>query len=309
MRVEGKGGIWAEVVADSINAWGDRVTSFRLHYHRFIHAEFLRHRMFSNSVSSSRAIPVPKMLEQVKENPATPIYWGKNQAGMSAKEEIEDTFDANMEWQEAIHWGTESATNLHSMEVHKQITNRLVEPFQFINQVVTATDFDNFYYLRIHADAQPEIQELANVMYEAQHQSIPDIRRNSWHLPFVTEEMRIDYGIVNAKKISASMCAQASYRVSDDSLEKAEMIYDKLVTSRPLHASPFEHVCLPFSEDEMMARRLTQGLYRQQLERIYDDKGLVEMQVRQLMYNGNFRGWTQMRKHINDENYTRTFVK
>jgi len=309
MRVEGKGGIWAEVVADSINAWGDRVTSFRLHYHRFIHAEFLRHRMFSNSVSSSRAIPVPKMLDQIKENPATPIYWGRNQAGMSAKEEIEDTFDANMEWQEAIHWGTECATNLHSMEVHKQITNRLVEPFQFINQVVTATDFDNFYYLRIHADAQPEIQELANVMYEAQQQSIPDQRRNSWHLPFVTEEMRIDYGIANAKKISASMCAQASYRVSDDSLEKAEMIYDKLVTSRPLHASPFEHVCLPFSEEEMMARRLTQGLYRQQLERIYDDKGLVEMQVRQLMYNGNFRGWTQMRKHINDENYTKTFIK
>lgn len=308
-RIEGKGNIWAEVVADSINPWGDRITSFRLHYHRFIHAEFLRHRMFSNSVSSSRAIPVPKMMEQVQDNPATPIFWGKNQAGMKADVEVENTKESQEAWQMGATRSVESAKLMHSLDMHKQVANRVLEPFQFINQVVTATDYENFYFLRIHGDAQPEIQELANVMFEAKEQSTPVLMREGWHMPFIDEEMVDKFGIEDCKKISASVCAQSSYRLADASLEKAEAIYDKLVTSRPLHASPFEHIAQPFTEAEMMARMDAQSFLETELLRIYKDLELVQNMTRHILYNGNFRGWNQMRKQIPDENFLKTFVK
>lgn len=304
-----KGNITAKVVADSINAFGDRLTSLELHYPRFIHAEFLRHRMFSNSVSSSRAIPVNKMLDQIEINPAMPIYWGKNQSGMSASEEIEDTHLASEVWTNALYGAIECADELRELQVHKQITNRLVEPFQFINQVVTATDFDNFFYLRIDSAAQPEIQELARVMYQAMIESNPNVlRNNSYHMPYITDSMLQSYTIEECQKISASMCAQSSYRLADDSLEKAEMIYKKLVESRPLHASPFEHIASPFSEEENMLRAEHKDSLKRALLMLGQDEDYAEAKSKMLMYEGNFRGWSQMRKKIKNEtcyNYER----
>lgn len=286
----GKGGISATVVADSINIFGDRLTTLKLHYHRFIHAEFLRHRMFSHSVSSSRAIPVKDMIAQLKQMPATPIYWGENKSGMSANKEIENIEGAKITWELASLESTRIAERFEKINSHKQITNRVLEPFQFINQVVSATDWDNFFYLRIHPDAQPEIQELAKCMYEAMNLSTPVLRRDSYHLPFIDDEMLHKNGIDDSIKISASVCAQASYRKEDYSIGKAKMIYDKLVNSRPLHASPFEHIAKPFSEEEHMIRR--------QAFAILDGNGIDGTQV---FYNGNFKGWNQERKNITDE--------
>ena len=286
----GKGGISAEVIADSINIFGDRLTTLRLHYHRFIHAEFLRHRMFSHSVSSSRAIPVKKMIEKIKEFPATPVYWGKNQQGMSADEEIENIDSAKFLWNNAKEKMCDTATLLNDESCHKQVTNRVLEPFQFINQVVSATDWDNFFYLRIDKGAQPEIQCLAKCIYEAMQYNTPVLRRDSYHLPFIDKEMLEKYGLKDSIKISASVIAQSSYRKEDRSLKKAEIIYDKLVNSRPLHSSPFEAIAKPFSEEEQMIRVEAFNL----LERNGVDGKLA-------MYNGNYKGWAQERKNIKNE--------
>lgn len=231
----GKGGISATIIADSINIYGDRLTTLKLHYHRFIHAEFLRHRMFSHSVSSSRAIPVEDMIKQIKDMPATPIYWGENKSGMSANKELDNIELAKYIWETATKSACGKANLLRLTKCHKQVTNRLLEPFQFINQVISSTDWDNFFYLRIHPDAQPEIQELAECIYKAMNLSTPVLRRDSYHLPFIDDEMLHKNGIDDSIKISASVCAQASYRKEDYSIEKAKMIYDKLISSRPLH--------------------------------------------------------------------------
>ena len=44
----------ATVIADSISPVGKRITTLELVYPRYIHSEFMTHRMFSRNASSSR---------------------------------------------------------------------------------------------------------------------------------------------------------------------------------------------------------------------------------------------------------------
>lgn len=323
-KFEGKGGIYAQVIADSINPQGDRLTTLQLHYHRYIHSEFMTHRMFSRNASSSRAIPVKSMLEYIENNPAIPFHWGKNQAGMQADGENDtliDTgevkFDANGiahpyvvtkkdAWERAMHEATFYANAFDQAGYHKQIVNRITEPYQFMNTVVSATDLDNFFFLRCHKDAAPEIHELADLMYDAREQSEPELlREGMWHTPYV-EHHYDDDGVVfayksghsfidveDAIKISASCAAQVSYRKNDTSLDKAISIFDKLVGMSPLHASPFEHVATPFTEEEYISRNRARVIMQKE--------GFI---VPEVMYKGNFQGWTQFRKTLKGENIT-----
>jgi len=230
LKVDGKGGISATIVADSVSEAGKRITTFELEYPRFIHAELLTHRLLSRNAASSRAIPVNKMIEHVEENTAMPIHWGKNQKGMQANNECNSIIgECSREqlWRNAAWCATDIADAFATAGYHKQIVNRLLEPFQFIKVVCTATEYDNFFWLRKHPDAQPEIAELARVMWEAREQSEPMLlKAGEWHVPYVDrsnlgytipvdgdyENGRINLSIEDALKISASCCAQVSYR-------------------------------------------------------------------------------------------------
>lgn len=318
----GNGNIAAEVIADSITPWGDRLTTFRLHYPRMILAELNTHRMFSRNSSSSRAIPVDKILNQMRNMPAMPVHWGKNQPGMQAKEECNKLVEIDGElmsreeaWKYAASLAAKCAKAFSNSGYHKQCANRLGEPYHFMNTVVSATDFPNFYWLRDHNDADPTIHELAAVMLEGHNLSEPEIlRHGEWHTPYVTH-YRDEFGVLHyftdgkevdvetAKKISASCSAQASYRRLDTSIEKAIDIYDKLVGGAPLHASPFEHVAQPYCEDEHMTRTTSMHYLREHLTPIWGPE-LAESFAVQAMYCGNFRGWTQLRKTLPQENYT-----
>jgi len=286
----------ATIIKDSVYN-GIRVTTFELEYPRFIHSEFMTHRMFSRNAASSRAIPIKTMNENILANPAMPVYWGKNQPGMSAKEEITDTEIATTIWLEALRSATNASSNLAALGVHKQITNRLAEPFQHIKVIVTATEWSNWYALRTHRDAQPEIQELAVKMFKAHMASTPqEIKPGDWHLPYIHTEYlegKMTYStndvlltLDEAKMISASCCAQVSYRKNDDSLEKAKMIFDKLICSVPQHASPVEHQCTP-----MQHNNVGWG------EQIWE-KGITHCDRLGQYWSGNLKGWIQYRQLI-----------
>ena len=304
--------ITAKIIADSVSAHtGQRITTFELEYPRFIHAEFMTHRQFSRNAASSRAIPIAKMLELVKENPAIPIHWGKNQSGMQAETELNE-FDAKkceIKWVMAMFSMAETADEMLELGLHKQVANRILEPFQHIKVVCTATSYDNFFHLRYHKDAQPEIQELARKMYQHLQISKPqELSYGEWHLPYVAN-MRdekgqllyfnyIDNGfrqfltLEQAQKISCSCCAQVSYRKTDDSLEKAIAIYDKLVNSQPVHASAFEHCATPTD------------IFKYSL---VNTNSLLEDGITGLSYgekcsltSGNFTNWIQYRQLIKD---------
>lgn len=288
-HIEVKGrGCSVKIVADSISEAGKRIVTPQLRYWRPIHSELMTHRVFSRNASSSRAIPVAKMIEQVKTDPAMPIYWGKNQAGMSAREELtgRDLTLAMNDWLNARNSAVEHAERLVQCGAHKQIVNRLLEPWQYISVIVTATEWENFFELRCHPDAQPEIQDLAETIRKAMALSTPRLlKAGEWHLPYVTDddweylvdrfgedvEVQIEY----ARKISAARCARVSYLLHDGtvpSIDKDLDLYEKLVGSRPLHASPVEHQATP--------------------DEIVDGDWVAPM------LHGNFVGWIQNRKLV-----------
>ncbi len=252
----------ALIVADSISTAGSRITTMEWDYQRFIHSEVMTHRSHSKNAASSRAIPINTTIGLITENPAMPVFWGKNQAGMSAKEELgeQEIRIAKSIWLDARDKAIVSARQLASLGLHKQIVNRLLEPWAHIKVVITATDdgWANLFTLRRHPDAQPEFQAQANEAWEAYSNSKPLLRRpGEWHLPYVDHETLVQIGLENSIKLSASLCAQTSYRKADDSIEKALDLYDRLVLQRPVHASPFEHHATPLDNAEEKSGNLT----------------------------------------------------
>jgi hypothetical protein len=247
--------IKAKIIADSITTYGKRVTTFELEYPRYIHAEVMTHRVFSRNAASSRAIPIAKMVEQAELNTVMPI-WTKNQAGMQGGV-IKDgatIHTANDIMLEILDHVVSGVKALDGLGIHKQNVNRYLEPFQHIKTVLTGAEFDNFFNLRYHADAQGEIKMLAQSMLAEFSISTPKLLNEwEWHLPYAMTAEEIEFcgaKLEDQKKISASCCAQVSYRLSDPSQEKAEVIYDRLVYSEPMHASPFEHQCRPILASE-----------------------------------------------------------
>lgn len=241
IQVQGNGGISATIIADSINPAGHRLTTMELEYHRFIHSEFMTHRMFSRNAASSRAIPIQTTIDTVRLKPAIPISFGRNKPGMQAKEELvgEELEAAQRVWYTAAMDACNRAQQLVFMNVHKQVGNRILEPFVMMKSVVSFTESDNFFELRNHKDADPHIHELARCMKAAMDYSVPVQKQaGEWHLPYVEDEtMKLE----DALAISASCCAQVSYRKLDTSLEKAHKIFKQLIESKPVHASPVEH--------------------------------------------------------------------
>lgn len=271
--------IQAKVVADSISPSGVRLITIEGTYHRYIHGEVMTHRVFSRNAASSRAIPVKRMLKQVWSDPAMPVWWGKNQAGMQAPEELTGwrKMLARKLWVLAGWSAVCFAWALMKLGVHKQIANRVLEPWMWMKIIITATEWGNFFNLRRHPDAQPEINQFADRVYEAIIRSTPEkLDYGQWHLPYLSEIERTLLAVFGTpmdeplyfQKLSAARCARVSYMNHDgtepDNKKDLEL-YEKLVKAP--HASPFEHQATPSIKD-----------------------------------HGNFRGWKQFRQLIPNEN-------
>lgn len=304
--------ITAKIIKDSINPWGKRINTFELEYPRLVHSEVLTHRQFARNAASSRAIPISKVIEQVKTNPAMPFKWGKNQAGMQAKEDVDElTKEAAIGvWLAARDSAVAHAQVLTDMGLHKQVVNRLLEPFQHIKVIMTTTEYENWKWLRLHKDSDPTIYELARVIEIARNESVPEqLKEGQWHLPYVHTEVinGIQYyfaedasqiTLEQAQKISCSSCAQVSYRKLDTSLEKAEDLYDRLVASEPVHASALEHVAMVVDFDKLDDHDLIDlgitSISTKLCHNVEDDSQLVEN-----LYSGNLtKGWIQYRQLI-----------
>lgn len=251
IKIQGKNGIQATIIADSITSAGHRLTTLEIEVHRIIWSEFMTHRQLSRNAASSRAVPAQTNIDMVRVNPAVPIAFGKNIPGMQAKEDLQgqELADAIEIWRKAAMDACNRAQQLTDMGVHKQVVNRLLEPFTMMKAVVSFTEGQNFYDLRLHKDADPHIYELARCMHEAQAVSQPTLKvPGEWHVPYAEGNLKLEDALV----VSASCCAQVSYRRLDTSLEKARSIYDKLVGMKPAHASPFEHQAMVPREDRNM---------------------------------------------------------
>jgi thymidylate synthase ThyX len=278
-------GYKAKILLDSVSPNGVRLTTMEVTFPRFVLAEFNTHRMFSRNSASSRAIPVEKQLKRITENPCVPIYWGKNQKGMQASEEVSEKWKAEYIWLRARDKALEYAKHLADLGVHKQVTNRLLEPFMWHTVIVTATNWSNFFALRCHPDTQPELRKAAMMMQEIHESHVPrQFDWDEWHLPLFyrsdgqlvcsedlaeIEKLSRDFEMSQteiAKRVSAGRCARVSYLTHDGQRNLAAdlQLCNMLIDSG--HMSPLEHVATP------------------------DPEG-----------SGNFAGWRQFRAEIQYE--------
>jgi len=287
----------AKIIAhskSSIN--GKEIITFELEYGRIIHSELMTHRLFSRNAASSRAIPIDKLIKLVEDGCAMPAEWGLNQAGMQAKGTHTNPTLCRETWLKGAKRAVQTARELQALGLHKQICNRPLEPFQYMKTIVTATEWDNWFWLRDHKDADPTIRLLAEEMLEAKRASKPiELKPGEYHLPYITTErlangkLSLSTGdklleLDDAIKISVSCCAQVSYRVLDDSLDKALRIYDQLIKMSRVHASPFEHVATP------MGYPKASSIDSMVLQGHKDSNGDY--------WSGNFKGWYQYRQEI-----------
>ena len=298
--------ITARVLADSISPAGIRMTTMEIEYPRFILAELNTHRMLSKNSASSRAIPVTAMHQHIRANGAGPVFWGKNQSGMQAKEELTgpDKSMAEYLWANARESAVMYAKEMADLGLHKQITNRVTEPWMVMKTVISGTEWANFFWLRNHPDAQPEIKALAEAMTVAYTTHLPVLLApGEWHLPYITiaryvptdelqyfDENFNRLSLEDAKIISASCCAQVSYRKNDPTFEKAFKIWEQLIENDPVHASPIEHQATPMDVDSMC-----------RFEPETWQPGVSHVSANSDLWSGNLRGWIQHRKLIEKE--------
>jgi thymidylate synthase ThyX len=181
-------GFEVKVLADSIARSGARLTTISARYPRSIHAEWLTHRMLSRNSASSRAIPTEKLIAMIEDDPFIPEHIGKNQKGMQASEQLSGAArDAAVElWLMGKDSAVKLARQMLSMGVHKQVVNRVIEPWMWITVIYSGTEWDNVWALRCHEAAEPHFQIVAYMARDAIAASTPaKLDPGEWHLPLI----------------------------------------------------------------------------------------------------------------------------
>lgn len=268
--------ISAKTIADSIHSGNIRITTMQITLPKVILAEFLTHRVFSRNFSSSRAIPTSRFntLDSFE-----PTQFLKNQSGMQAmQEEIANPEAARAIWRDTIEYCKIAAEKLSALGVHKQWANRVNDWHVMATGIVTSTDWDNWFALRDHPDAQPEIRELAVQMRHALESSTPRVLQpGEWHLPYVTDAeiadpfFEIPANVNMLKKISAARCCRVSYLKHDGTTPNIDddlALYQRLAGAVPRHYSPLEHIATP------------------------------DIEYTRPELHGNLRGWIQFRRMV-----------
>lgn len=293
--------IKAQIIKDSVNPAGQRLTSFIIEYPRIVHSEALTHRVWSRNSASSRAIPAKKMRENILAQPATPEWWGANQAGMQAAVELEGEKlqAAKKWWSDLLVYVAKEHERGEALGIHKQIVNRVTEPWMHITVLVTCSEWNNFFALRAHKDAQPEIMVLAYRMLACYLASKPqELDWGQWHIPFEDRMPPVD--LRTKLKIATARAARLSYLTFEGEINVAKDIelHDRLVESG--HCSPLEHCAFAQPSEERLGPH-NESAIRKMLTELEVEDWLVEIENPDL---GNFNGWRQYRKILPGENRT-----
>lgn len=240
-----------QILLDAVHPGpGPRLTTMQLTYPRCIHSEFMTHRMFSRNSASSRAIPIEKMLQNVEESPFVPIYWGLNQKGMQAGGEHSEIHNCESTWLAARDAALYEANRLNRLGLHKQIVNRVLEPWMWITVIATGIEpaWENFFKLRCHPDAEPHIQKIAYMAREQYDANgIWAMTYDHDYTPLIGFDGDENLTRDEKRKVSTARCARVSYRTHDGERDVSADIalHDRLCEAG--HWSPFEHVAKPIN--------------------------------------------------------------
>ncbi len=285
-----------EILKDSLNSRGHRLTTMEITYPRIVHGEVMTHRKTSRNSASSRAKPLEWVIAQVRRDPFIPEFWGKNQKGMQAYEELTGwrRWFAKRTWKTAMHMALVLARMLDKLNLHKQLGNRILEPFCWHTIVITATDWGNFFALRTDKAAQPEIRRIALLMQEAYETSVPKVLTpGEWHKPYVDDDE--GFSEMDGVKVSTGRCARNSYGTQHDkrAAEREIAMHDGLIADG--HMSPTEHQARGLTDEEWdLLDRLAETIRTSNEGNAQYRTTLLES-----VYTiGNFKGFMQYRKTI-----------
>lgn len=267
-------GYEAKIIADSISfETAVRLTTFEITFPRIVLAEFNTHRVLSRSSASSRAIPVEKMIERVRIDPFVPERWPVNGKGMQAKGFLQDPDEidnARRDWFTARDSAMDHAHQLQRRGIHKQISNRLLEPFLWHTVICTATEYANFFALRCDANAQPEIQTIALMMRDLYNDPnhVPRVVvQGEWHMPYVDfdDEIKLFQDEPPAlrqtalARVASARCARISYLTHEGKRDLGEDIRLSGDLQRNGHMAPFEHVAICLSRIDAHVHTVVNG--------------------------------------------------
>lgn len=355
IKIEGKANITVKVVADSISPQGIRLTTYELTYPRIIHSELLTHGMLVRNAASSRAIPFAKMVEQLQ---GRPVRFGQANPGMQDKGEDYDklvegeivnqndvdnfgwtafyeALESEEAWERAKNDAIKWSKRFYDAGYHKQVYNRITEPFQMMKTVLSCTEDKNFFWLRKHGAADPTLEELAQCMWEAKKQSVPcPLCAGEYHLPYVETyqmlefynegtddeyqklgrqayfigegENRKEITLEQAIKVSCARTAAVSFRNEDYGLEKCLEVYDRLVGDERKHASAMQHQATPIQETYEDHGWSNEDDKSCNLPFYPDtwESGVSHVDRDGQLWSAQFKGWIMYRKLIPGENYT-----
>lgn len=307
----------ARIERDSITQYGERLTTVVVTLPRIVLAELNTHRDKSRSSASSRAIPVEKMIAKVKNDQFFPVYWGKNQKGMQADQELsaEEIERARAVWVRDAESSVEHAQELLDIGVHKQITNRLLETHLWHTVIMTATEWSNWDHLRVDREAQPEIREAAEMILALRTASRPKLLlKDDWHLPFIQDEelealtRDEEYSASDIIRISVGRSARVSYENHDG---KRDLDDDLALAARILksgHMAPWEHVARPMTTYERELFGRPHLVAKPSIDLTASDEA-AWMERGKVFPLGNLNGWVQARKLIHGEWDIKAFQK
>lgn len=334
IEVKGNSGIVAKILADSVNQQGNRLVTYELTYPRIIHSELLTHKMLCSNSASSRAIPFNKMAEQLT---ARPVRFGQANKGMQDTGENfhapvegswgESKVSPNIAWEDYCDQALRAAKAFYDAGYHKQVYNRLTEPFQMMKTVISGTEWNNFFWLRLDSATDPTLYELARCMQEAIGESLPRfLKAGQYHLPYVElsiegnshgyfiedtdkpegvfEKRWMEIGLKEAIKVSCARTAAVSFRNEDYGLQKCLEVYARLINSDRVHASATQHAATPMET-------FTYGPLESQSWGVNHphgpstwEPGVSHSDRQGQLWSAQYRGWIMHRKLIPNENYT-----
>jgi hypothetical protein len=310
-------GIRARCVAAS--SCGDRpvVYSLETRAPKWLDAEIEKHRMLSKSSSSSRAIPSAKVRDAIRDDPYIPSDVRLNESGMQGYRQFESEEFKDEVYNLSLH--ALALVNTYP-QVHKQHLNRYIEPWMYQTKIITGTDWDNFFLLRLpkrfwddklydagHAYiaylrkmgikeanlqdlggeyAQPEMQHLACCMFDAIRTApVTELNIGQWHTPYVFEDFGDDF--YSAAMCSAARCARTSYKLHDGTaadIDKDLKLAGML--ARQSHAVPFEHQVTPMKVHKDGPR----------IDLLTLPRGVTHVDLGGRFWSGNIRAWIQFRQ-------------
>jgi len=253
----------AEIIADSVGPDGQRITSFLRTYPHAIHKDLLRHNAMNFSALSFRAYPTAKLVRMLEEDPFVPEHFQEYAPGMNVGELLDPALEreCRRQWLKAKDAAVAAAKHLMDAGVNKGHANILIQDFCWMTEVVTATEWDNFWALRANppANAKPraEVIKIASMMKDLYDASEPVyLKYGQPHLPLIRDDDLAEVADVAEMdgereaydeliKISSGRCARASYltHLGVRSLFADVELHDSLLTNH--HMSPLAHQAWP----------------------------------------------------------------